>query len=153
MIVNKYSKFQMDTFYSFWEMDSNKQLNRPRRRRWSDDNSSTFFLRKVKLKKDTHCQMYTSKEKNVIWPVLISLPLFKKVCLNCDIFLKNTKPKVGWDSSQNWWMNSKIYCETVKKIWHIYLYIRQCIVFCLDRWKFTQAGTIINLFYIPVIYK
>jgi hypothetical protein len=32
----------MDTFDSFWEMDSDKKLNRPRR--WSDDNSSTFFL-------------------------------------------------------------------------------------------------------------
>ena len=29
-------------------MDSEKKLNRPRR--WSDDNSSTFFLRKVELK-------------------------------------------------------------------------------------------------------
>ena len=54
LIVNKYSKFQMDTFDSFWEMDSDKKrnlkLNRPRRR--SDDNSSTFFLRKVELKTD-----------------------------------------------------------------------------------------------------
>jgi hypothetical protein len=29
-MVNKYSKFQMDTFDSFWEMDSDKKLNRPR---------------------------------------------------------------------------------------------------------------------------
>ena len=29
-------------------MDSDKKLNRPRR--WSDDNSSTFFLRKVELR-------------------------------------------------------------------------------------------------------
>jgi hypothetical protein len=54
LIVNKYSKFQMDTFDSFWEMDSdkklNQKLNRPRRWRRSDDNSSTFFLRKVELK-------------------------------------------------------------------------------------------------------
>jgi hypothetical protein len=45
-MVNKYSKFQMDTFDSFWEMDSDKKLNRkfnqPRRWRRSDDNSSTF---------------------------------------------------------------------------------------------------------------
>jgi hypothetical protein len=54
LIVNKYSKFQMDTFDSVWEMDSDKKINRPRRWRWcwrrSDDNSSTFFLRKVELK-------------------------------------------------------------------------------------------------------
>ena len=54
LIVNKYSKFQMDTFDSFWEMDSDKKLNlklnRPRCWHWSDDNSSTFFLRKVELK-------------------------------------------------------------------------------------------------------
>jgi hypothetical protein len=56
LIMNKYSKFQMDTFDSFWEMDSDKKLNlklnRPRRWRWrrSDDNNSTFFLWKVELK-------------------------------------------------------------------------------------------------------
>jgi hypothetical protein len=38
----------MDTFDSFWEMDSDKKLNRSRC--WRDDNSSTFFLRKVELK-------------------------------------------------------------------------------------------------------
>jgi hypothetical protein len=50
LIVNKYSKFQMDTFDSFWEMDSDKTLNQPRRWCRSDDNSSTFFLWKVELK-------------------------------------------------------------------------------------------------------
>ena len=55
------SKFQMDTFDRFREMDSDKKLNlkfnlklnRPRRWRWrwSDDNSLTFFLRKVELKR------------------------------------------------------------------------------------------------------
>ena len=30
LIVNKYSKFQMDAFDSVWEMDSDKQINRPR---------------------------------------------------------------------------------------------------------------------------
>jgi hypothetical protein len=53
---NKYSKFQMDTFDSFWEIDSDKKLNLkcnwPRSWRRSDDNSSTFFLRKVELKKE-----------------------------------------------------------------------------------------------------
>ena len=52
LIVNKYSKFQMDTFDSFWEMDSdkklNRKLNRPRRWHWrwrrSDDNCSIFFF-------------------------------------------------------------------------------------------------------------
>ena len=56
MIVNKYSKFQMDTFDSFWEMDSDKKLNwklnRPRRWHQGDDNSLTFFLWKVELKKE-----------------------------------------------------------------------------------------------------
>jgi hypothetical protein len=42
LIVNKYSKFQMDTFDSFWEMDSDKKLNQPRRWRRSDDNSLTL---------------------------------------------------------------------------------------------------------------
>ena len=64
MIVSKDSKFQMDTFDSFWEMDSDKKLNRKlnikinqklnRPRRWrlrrSDDNSSTCFLQKVEQK-------------------------------------------------------------------------------------------------------
>ena len=52
LIVNKYSKFQMDTFDSFWEMDADKKLTRPRCwcRRRNDNNSSTFFLRKVELK-------------------------------------------------------------------------------------------------------
>ena len=40
----------MDTFDSFWEMDADKKLkrklNRPRRWRRSDDNSSTFFFEK-----------------------------------------------------------------------------------------------------------
>ena len=27
--MNKYSKFQMDTFDSFWEMDSDKKLTDP----------------------------------------------------------------------------------------------------------------------------
>ena len=50
LIVNKFSKLQMDTFDSFWEMDSDKTLNRKlnlklnqcRCWRWrrSDDNSS-----------------------------------------------------------------------------------------------------------------
>jgi hypothetical protein len=50
VLIYMYSKFQMDTFDSFWEMDSDKKLNRPRRWRRSDDNSLTFFLRKVELK-------------------------------------------------------------------------------------------------------
>jgi hypothetical protein len=61
--VNKYSKFQMDTVDSFWEMDSDKKLNRRSRWRWSDDNSSTFFLQKVELKK---------KVKSYIVPQLYS---------------------------------------------------------------------------------
>ena len=42
----------MDNFDSFWEMDSDKKLKRKlnRPRRWRDDNSSTFFLRKAELK-------------------------------------------------------------------------------------------------------
>jgi hypothetical protein len=53
----------MDTVDSFWEMDSDKKLNRRSRWRWSDDNSSTFFLRKVELKK---------KVKSYIVPQLYS---------------------------------------------------------------------------------
>jgi hypothetical protein len=36
----------MDTFDSFWEMDSDKKLNRPRRWRRSDDN---IFLVQLKF--------------------------------------------------------------------------------------------------------
>ena len=57
LIVNKYSKFQMDIFDSFWEMDSDKKLYR--HRRWRDDNSSTFFLWKVELKKKKCTQLLT----------------------------------------------------------------------------------------------
>ena len=48
-----------NTFDSFWEMDSdkklNRKLNRPRQWRWrrSDDNSSAFFLWKVELKRES----------------------------------------------------------------------------------------------------
>ena len=63
VIVNNYSKFQEDTFDSLWENDSHEKLNQrthtptqththTRRRRSSDDNTSTFFLRKVELKND-----------------------------------------------------------------------------------------------------
>ena len=44
----------MDTFDSFWEMDSDKNLTEnltdPDAWHRSDDNSSTFLLRKVELK-------------------------------------------------------------------------------------------------------
>ena len=68
LIVNKYSKFQMDTFDSFGEMDSDKKLNRPRRR--SDDNSSTFFLRsRAKKERELHSFLFTIKyilyERNI----------------------------------------------------------------------------------------
>jgi hypothetical protein len=57
----------MDTFDSFWEMDSNKKLNRARRR--NDDNSSTFLLRKVELK---NYKSYGSAAK--VTPVLTYTP-------------------------------------------------------------------------------
>jgi hypothetical protein len=60
------SKFQMDTFDSFWEIDSDKKLNRPRRWRWRrSDNSSTFFLRKVelKIKSKNHLPIFSSYQK------------------------------------------------------------------------------------------
>jgi hypothetical protein len=45
--VNKYSKFQMDTFASFWENLTDPDADADAD---ADDNSSTFFLRKVGLK-------------------------------------------------------------------------------------------------------
>ena len=52
VIVNNYFEFQVDTLDSLWENDSHEKLNQRTRRRTrsSDDNTSTFFLRKVELK-------------------------------------------------------------------------------------------------------
>ena len=51
MVVNNYFEFQVDTFNSLKENDSHEKLNQRRRTSplSSDDNTSTFFLRKVEL--------------------------------------------------------------------------------------------------------
>ena len=64
----------MDTFDSFWEMDSDKKLsrklNRPRHWRWrrSDDNSSIFFSSKRRAKNYDAILLsnYDSAEKNIL---------------------------------------------------------------------------------------
>jgi hypothetical protein len=88
----------MDTFDSFWEMDSdkklNRKLNRPRCWRWrrSDDNSSTFFLRKVELKR-VHFQnpiRICWQEKTTPSSILFELfPLFDLEFLQKIQFLNN----------------------------------------------------------------
>ena len=62
LIVNKYSKFQMDTFDSFWEMDSWQQTLPTQTLTRSDDNSSTFFSLKSRAKKE---EMYTIVDRIV----------------------------------------------------------------------------------------
>ena len=86
LIVNKYSKFQMDTFDSFWEMDSdkklNRKLNRPRRWHRSDDNSPTFFLRKVELKRWSTLLAPVIKHRQKIFTFVPSLVYFDKLLSN-----------------------------------------------------------------------
>ena len=78
--------FQVSNGYLwyFFEKWADKKLNRPRRWRWrrSDDNSSTFFLRKVELK--------NGSGRDERW-ILVHLSSFSRLdpfgCCFCDLIL------------------------------------------------------------------
>jgi hypothetical protein len=128
MIVSKDSKFQMDTFDSFWEMDSdkklnrklnikiNQKLNRPRRWRWrrSDDNSSTFFLRKVELKmKNFHLEVKLLKLLGLgLWCLTPHSTIFQ--LYRCVTFICEGNLSIG----ENHWS-----AQVTDKLYHLMLYL------------------------------
>jgi hypothetical protein len=126
LIVNKYSKFQMDTFDSFWEMDSDKKLNRPRRWRRSDDNSSTFFLRKVEQKIPelalNNKQHSLTQTNNSYWSLTFHCCVCHHTQLQClyllllDYFLINIDkdPENELKNIKNWLNIEFMLCLDIK---------------------------------------
>jgi hypothetical protein len=114
----------MDTFDSFWEMDSDKKLNRKlnQPRCWcrSDDNSSTFFLRKVELK------MTNKKYHSVrtFQKSTINRKIIKRCLLQCPKYHISSEK-----NSQKSSFQTNIFFSRC-----ILIIIILCVSFCSDIW-------------------